>query len=385
MPSVESPLIQIAVTPRFEVFYALQALQSSASEHLQGWRREMQRRLTPRIGSSLVRVAPSPLIWPLLADAFRDTQPAPGFTGMMADLKEMKDKTFQRAVLGGVFKTPGTVDKLLARKSTVAAAVRTEEKNQERLLTLLGLLPFSARSASALAFGRLVNEPTEYREEVVNLVVSFWGAGFAETWATLEPQMRDRARALQQALTRDGPAEFARALALPVSIAGDEIRGVRGTTRVATSDVAGIHVIPSAFNTAGLWAVYGDESGKTRFYIPLLDTTLSPDTRVSVNPALVFSALGDTTRYAMASTIARSPMTSVELARAFGVSKPTISHHVQLLRAAGLLEETHTENGTLLALNRRVLNRSSGAAAREMFSGDNLSRTIKRTRKPNKL
>jgi DNA-binding transcriptional ArsR family regulator len=98
----------------------------------------------------------------------------------------------------------------------------------------------------------------------------------------------------------------------------------------------------------------------------------------------VFNALGDTTRYAIASTIARKPMTSVELARTFGVSKPTISHHVQVLRAAGLLEETHTETGTLLALNRRVLERTSGAAVREMFAHDAKQHVVKRTRIPNR-
>jgi DNA-binding transcriptional ArsR family regulator len=105
---------------------------------------------------------------------------------------------------------------------------------------------------------------------------------------------------------------------------------------------------------------------------------------MAVNPALVFNALGDTTRYAIAASIARHPMTSVELARAFGVSKPTISHHVQVLRTAGLLEETQTENGIVLALNRRVLERSSGAAAREMFSEEGDGQPIRRTRQPNK-
>ena len=105
---------------------------------------------------------------------------------------------------------------------------------------------------------------------------------------------------------------------------------------------------------------------------------------MSINPALVFNALGDTTRYAIASAIAKRAMTSVELARMFGVSKPTISHHVQLLRSAGLLEETHTENGIVLAVNRRVLERSSGAAAREMFSDDDPSASVRRTRSPNK-
>lgn len=104
----------------------------------------------------------------------------------------------------------------------------------------------------------------------------------------------------------------------------------------------------------------------------------------AVDSALVFKALGDTTRYAMASAIARTPMTSVELARAFSVSKPTISHHVQMMRAAGLLEETQSDRGVILSLDRRVLEGASNAAAREMFSGDRTANVIRRTRKANR-
>lgn len=383
MPITENHAIDVAVTPRFEVFYALQVLQTGGGEHLERWRREMQRRLTPRIRSSLVRVAPSPLMWPLLADALSDSQPTPTFTEMMADMRGMSDEFFARSVLKGVFKTPGAVEALLSRKVTLAATITHEAETQERLLALLGLYPQSARGGSITAFNRLANEPAEYREEVINVVVQFWAAGFAETWGTLEPQLRDKARALKQEISRGGAQEFARTAGLPVSIDDEKVKSIRGTTIVKRADIAAIHIVPSAFNTSNLWAAYRDEKGKTRFFFPIFDSTLSPDTRIAIEPSLVFSALGDTTRYAIASMIARKPMTSVELARAFGVSKPTISHHVHLLRGAGLIEETHTEDGTLLALNRRLLERASGAAAREMFS-DTAEGTVKRTRKPNK-
>ena len=376
--------IDIAVTPRFEIFYALQALTGGGAEHLQSWRREMQRRLTPRNTAALTKVAPLPLIWPLLADALRESQPAPGFTEMMADLGGMSDKAFQRSVLSGVFKTPHAVDNLLRGDVTLAGTVAIEAGTRERLLALIGLYPFSRGSRVTSAFERLVKDPAEYRDELINAVVSFWAAGFADSWGILEPQMRERAKALRMVAERDGAEEFARSSALPIIIDHAGVRGLHSKSGVPMSGVGSIHVIPSAFNTANLWAAYAEPKGKTRFFIPLLDSTLAPDTRMVINPSLIFGALGDVTRYAIASTIARQPMTSVDLARAFSVSKPTISHHVQLLRSAGLLEETHTESGTLLALNRRVLERASGAAAREMFSDEAPRASIKRTRKPNR-
>jgi len=384
MANPDALSIEIAVTPRFEIFYALQAFAAGGADHLQSWRREMQRRLTPHIRTTLAKVAPSPLIWPLLADALRESPYAPGFTEMMADLREMSDVVFQRAVLSGVFKTTGAVENLLRGKSTLSETVAIEAKSQERLLSLLGLHPFARGNRVTSAFERLVKGPAQYKDEVVNSIVSFWAAGFAESWGTLEPQMRERAKAMRTVALRESPAKFAKSSGLPIVIDRAGVRGARSATRVPTSSVALIQVMPSAFNVANLWAAYADANGKTRFFIPLLDPTLAPDTRMVIDPSLIFGALGDVTRYAIASTIAGKPMTSVDLARAFGVSKPTISHHVQLLRAAGLLEETHTEAGTLLALNRRILERASSAAAREMFSEEDPIRSIKRTRKPNK-
>jgi DNA-binding transcriptional ArsR family regulator len=74
-------------------------------------------------------------------------------------------------------------------------------------------------------------------------------------------------------------------------------------------------------------------------------------------------------------------MTSVELAKLFKVSKPTISHHVALLRDAGLLTERQTESGSVLALNRRSLERASAAAAAEMYSEDGPDHVVKRSRR----
>jgi len=296
----------------------------------------------------------------------------------------MPDVAFQRAVLNGVFKTSNAVESLLHGDTTLAETVAVEAATRERLLSLLGLNPFARGNRVTSAFERIVKDPAQYRDEVVNVIVSFWAAGFAESWGILEPQMRERAKGLRMVAQRDGAQDFARSSGLPIVIDNAGVRGLRSNSGVPISAVAEIHVIPSAFNTANLWAAYADAKGKTRFFIPLFDTTLAPDTRMVINPSMVFGALGDVTRYAIASTIARKPMTSVDLARAFSVSKPTISHHVQLLRSAGLLEETHTETGTLLALNRRVLERASGAAAREMFSDEGTKDSIKRTRKPNK-
>ena len=367
----------VAVTLRFEIFYALQALERGAGDRLAVWRRETERRIPARARTEIARVAPSPLMWPLLADALREQPPVMTFAQIISALTAMDDATFQRSVLGGVFKAEGAVDGLMSGRTSLKRTVKAESNTQGKLVALLGLHPFDANNASVYAFERIVSQPSTYRSEAIGALEMFWQVGFSETWTRLHAQMMTSARAIKTAISRKGFAAFALERKLPLSI--------------TAPDTLAVHVIPSAFNVARLWAAYKDSHERTTYYVPVLDTSLSPaapqvreraaPTAQAADPALVFKALGDTTRYAIATTLARSPMTSVELARVFKVSKPTISHHVAQLRAANLLIERQTENGIVLSLNRRSLEKASDLAASDMYSTDGPDHVVKRSRR----
>lgn len=374
-------LIQVVVTPRFELFYALQALESGPNEKLYDWTSEMGRRIPARLRTSFADIAPCPLMWPLFADALREAPPAVTFPEMMEMLRKMDEQTFQTSVLEGAFKTSGAVRRLVDGDATLASTVASEVKSQQKLLSLLGLSPYSAESRSARAFQHLIDDPSAYRNGVVAVLESFWKSAFEEIWQRLDNTMRETTRTFRPRATLSRFPELARERKLPLTIEDDHVVNVRAGSRIPMGSIGGVYLIPTVFNSLNLWAAYPDAQGRTRYFLPLLD--ISPADR-ALDPALVFRALGDITRYAIASSIAREPTTSVELARAFSVSKPTISHHVQVLRSAGLLEETQTEAGVLLALNRRVLERTSAAAAREMFSEHGGEPVVKRSRRANR-
>ncbi|HEX2722700.1 MAG TPA: DUF5937 family protein, partial [Gemmatimonadaceae bacterium] len=351
---------------------------------LERWRREIDRRLPARLRTNLAAAAPSPLIWPLLADALRDAPPEITFAELVEALRTLDDAEFQRSVLGGVFKGEGNVDGLMSGKVSLGRTIAGEAQRGDRLLALLGLHPFHRRSGPAKTFGRIVSAPGEYRDEIVSLLESFWAAGFSDTWAKLEPQMRETADTMQARIARRDFSSLADEYNLPVTLEGESLVTARGGSRYPLGSVSAFHLIPSAFNTAKLWASYEDSHRENRFFVPVLDAALSPDTEPRIVPAAVFRALGDTTRYALASILARTPTTSVELARALDVSKPTISHHVQQLRMAGLLEENQADGGIVLSLNRYVLENVSEAASREMFSEEGPPPQVRRTRRANK-
>jgi DNA-binding transcriptional ArsR family regulator len=332
------------------------------------------------------------MMWPLLADCQRDASSVATFDGLIETIRTLDDRNFQRAVLSGVFRDLTAVDDLISKRRTLRETVESE--TNIALLRILGLHPFRSTNAVAQAITRLASSPAEYRSDIGSAIEMFWESTFAETWNTLEASMQRRANAMQEFLARRSLPVFATEMKLPVAF--DDRAGAVTTTRGAHlfsyREIKEIHLIPSAFNDARFWGAYKDRSGDVRLYFPVFDPGLlrmatsrgvkptAPDKGSPIDPALVFRALGDTTRYAMACILAKSPRTSIELAKDFGVSKATISHHVSMLRSAGLLHETPTDKGIALTLDRRALEALSSKSARAMFSSSNTP-VVRRSRR----
>jgi DNA-binding transcriptional ArsR family regulator len=321
-------------------------------------------------------------MWPLLADAVRDARPDARFPEILETIQSAADGLFQRSVLSGIFRHTETVEALVAGEQSLGDAVRAEAETGRPLLELMGLHPFDESSAVAVALARIVGDPAGYRADLANALNTFWTLVFRETWRHLDAGMRQARAALQLTLENSSPSAFARDISLPVVLDDKKkvVTSLRGRALYPYQSVREIHVIPSAFNDARLWAAYADDAGFVRLYFPVFRPELLRDDVASVDAATAFRALGDTTRYAIASVLAREPQTSVELAKTFGVSKATISHHVQLMRAAGLLEESATDNGIVLALDREAVEAISEAAVQELFGAGN-DPVIRRSRR----
>jgi ArsR family transcriptional regulator len=334
------------------------------------------------------------MMWPLLADCLRDAPAVGTFADVIETIRSLDDIDFQRAVLSGVFRDPTVVDDLISKRRTLREAIESEAKGNTALLRILGLYPFRSTSAVAEAFTRIISNPTEYRSDVGSAIEMFWKSTFAETWDKLEPAMQRRASAMQELLGRRSLSTFARDIKLPVAFddRAGAVTAARGVPLFSYSEIKEIHIMPSAFNDARIWGAYRDRSNVVRLYFPIFDpglvgTAVSQGAKPpaatkasSIDPALVFRALGDTTRYAMACILAKTPRTSIELAKDFGVSKATISHHVSMLRSAGLLNEKPTDKGIALTLDRRALEDLAGKSARAMFSSANMP-VVRRSRR----
>ena len=68
-----------------------------------------------------------------------------------------------------------------------------------------------------------------------------------------------------------------------------------------------------------------------------------------------FKALNDSTRRDILEMLRERDMTAGEIADAFAFSKPTISHHLDLLRQAGLVESVKQGQYIYYSLNTTVM------------------------------
>jgi biotin operon repressor len=383
MPTDRAFPVAFAVTPRFDVFYALYTLTHSAPSMLEDWKERAMARLPRDFERVAKRVAPVPLFWPLLADSLQRTQGEMTFDEIVSNLREMPAEDLESNILSGIFHDVATVRALVAGKKNLRQIIDNEKSGDAELLGYFGLRPYDASSDAAKAVTMLLSHPDTFRDELALVLERFWQTGFRRDWLALEPEMRAESFRMTDLEDEAPLQELASELKLPVSFdaRAREVRPKSGVS-IAYGRIDRCFIIPSAFNTRRWWAKYESKTGRVSLYFPIVReptaaNRIVSDVRVTgktvashsdVNAESVFRALGDTTRYAIASILARSPTTSAELSRSLRVSKPTITHHVQALRAAGLIVETPAHGSTKLSLNRATVAAVSEAAVEQLFS-----------------
>lgn len=290
------------------------------------------------------------------------------------DLKE-----FERETLLAYLHYEDIVDSLVRRETNLQTALARIPKAKQEWLTYVGLYPYDADAPMVIAMEYLLKAPAKFRETVVRIIDIFWKNCFKQTWEQLKSQLQRSAEEKERLFHSCSFDEFARQALLRIHV--DEkkqvIEAVRGGFKLEYRNVAHCYFIPSAFNDRRYWtALITPNSTETYVYFPyfdpsiVLEAQLGPDKSYiepELDPAMIFKALGDSTRYAIASMIARQPTSSVELAKRLCVSKPTISHHVTQLREAGLILEEYRNGCVYISLRRDVLERLSEVTVRKLF------------------
>lgn len=348
--------IEVEISPRFEIFYALHKIFAPANALTDRWRKSARSRLGPRLESEAREVAPHPLMWAVLADSVLGAKRITTIGDIIGTIEKQPADGWRQTILDGVPDIPG--------------------------------------ANLTAAFESLLRNPDDYRSQLVGLLGAFWSRVFAEDFSAIEPELNRLGRQLRSASENAALANSGARIGIPITI--DEDTGILAAGRAGYSTplarVRRVLILPSAFNLNRWWTKRDDAT--VDLFFPVSDGTIKPNDAVAepvrasrpgiaeeIEPEVVFRALGDTTRYAIATILARSPATPTELARELKVSKPTITHHVHSLRDAGLIIEG---NGAgRLSLDRGKLERLSGAAVSALFASGGklkLSKTRKKSR-----
>ena len=190
------------------------------------------------------------------------------------------------------------------------------------------------------ALGRLLDDP-EGEMRALRRVLRAW----SERFAAVEP----RVAAMEQRDVEARRADLNR-------LAFDELveRTTGGVRWIAEPGTRRLYLAPSYFARPYNY-VFGGRDWHM-FAYPLAEAALGADAdAVPETSVRLFKALGDESRLRILRLLASGDLYLTEIADRVGLSKPTISHHLALLRAAGLVTITEAGAMTYYTLRRERL------------------------------
>jgi ArsR family transcriptional regulator len=367
---------KMRVSPRFELFLALwSALSGKAARHGE-WRANVRARLGADFHRTIEALGGAAELWILFFDAPGLRLPEREIGEVLTAIRRRPAADLARGLLSTLLHSPEIGARVFAQEISPAEALAALPRRKREWLGFMGVYPYVPDRPMAKAIARMIADPEGFRRDCLSVLESFAGDIFAAGWRRLRPQLEKSATEAQALLQGDDWPAVGRRLGLNIEfdLAKRQMRALRGGYALPFGELGEAIFLPSAFNELQFWTVLEHPSGKTDPLIPYLD----PGVRLSLKPAagdtarirdvaLVFRALGDATRFAMANLIARRPMSSAELGRQLNLSKPTVAHHVHELRQAGLLLEQGDGKAVILSLDRSAIDALSSATVGQLF------------------
>jgi DNA-binding transcriptional ArsR family regulator len=191
----------------------------------------------------------------------------------------------------------------------------------------------------------MIREPEQTASAMFNVL-----AAWAEVFTTIEPR-------IAEILERDYEARAAdRATLAPAELIERTTGGIRW---LPEAGVRRLVLAPSYFSrpynfvmSAGDWRLFG---------YPVSDDALEATDPLAAPSAVVrlHRALGDSTRLKILKLLAGRDLYLTEIAQQLELSKPTIKHHLALLRSAGLVAITESGSVVYYTLRRNRLDDAS--------------------------
>jgi len=361
----QHPAIEVAAGLRYELFYALHGILGGG----RAW--------TPpaRLSELHRRLGAWPEVWLGIADLPGDLATACSFGDVAERIAGVPADGLVKTILLGMMHSAEIAEAVAAGRLSPEEAIASLPATKRQWLLHVGLYPFDRQKPAGRFVDSLVNDPEQVRDVVLEALEIFWDDWFAAFWRDSEANYRSAA----QDIARDlGAGDLETAILLnrlPVEIddATGELCALRGGYRTPIDAISYVRLMPSAFNTGRFWDVLEVDGQRIACFLvhraSLCAWESEPEADRSVDLALVCRALGNSSRVAIADLLAERPRSATEIAETLGLSKSTVSHHLFLMREAGLIDEELTATrSVILTLRREAFLGLPDAAMRRFFS-----------------
>jgi DNA-binding transcriptional ArsR family regulator len=383
--------ILFQVEPWFEVFFALQTLTDENSRIHEVWKRQALLKLPQTFQKKFQLIGASPYIWASIADLLLDVPLTLSFEKRLSALQRISSQSLQKILFEGVFHEPDPVKHLLSGKFDLNQTITQVSRKKREWLAFIGLYPPRKTAPLFKGLEMLLRTPADFLKIVVELINIFWEKEFKETWNQISKKLEHSKEEKERLFQSCTFQEFANLALLRVELdeRKEQLRAVRGGYVLPVKYLSNAIILPSAFNDKRHWTCYDQDPTKVTAFFPYFDPSISlswisksssESSEPELDPALIFKALGDTTRYAMVSLIAKEPLTSSDLAKTLSLTRPTVSHHIHVLREAGLIDEKVQGNALLLSLRKEVFESLSDLVNSKLFKTDHTV-SYRKTRK----
>lgn len=363
---------------RVEIFFAIETLLDPSSRIHDEWKQPAIQKLPETFFSVANESGFSSNIWASISDALQ-TQPLDlNISSIISKIENQPLEEFQRNILHGLLHFDNVVDMLLNKGYGLEEALNKIPKTKREWLSFVDVYPFKKNAPMIKALNFLLESPLDFRNLVIDLISTFWKLVFKDTWSELLPKLNSSLKVKSRLFASSDLGEFTKHALIRIEV--DEkkkvIKALRGGFRLPLDLMRTCTFIPSAFNDKRYWTCFKSSDGTYTIYFPYFEPSISLDSEIAdslsyaepeLDPALIFKALGDHTRYQIISLIAEFPLSSVQLSQKLSISKATVSHHVHILREAGLLTERYSSGSVILSLKREVVENLSSLIINKMY------------------
>ena len=370
---------QFSVGLRFEIFMALETLLDPTSRIHNAWKQETIQKLPASFFKSVRKNGLDSKIWVTIGDALQETPVDISVDTLLDDLRNIPIEKFQRNVLTGALHIKKIVDLLLKKEGSIQSAMKSIPKTKHEWLIFIGAYPYKKEAPFIIALEELIRNPEEFREQTVAIIYKFWNAVFEHTWDKLIPRFEESVFAKRKIFEISDLDEFARHALIRIEVdeKQQEIKALRGGFKLPLRQTRTCTFLPSIFNDRRYWTCYRLNDGTYAAYFPYFEPSISLTARSypgsakhlepERDPLLILKALGDTTRFQIIALLAENSLSSTQLSERLALTKATVSHHVHILREAGLLDEEFRAGSVFLNVRREVIKNLSGLVLKRLY------------------